>query len=328
MSIVYVIILLKHESQITLHAAANHLVAHEASEVAIIDTTGSFSPIRLLDVICLRLRGSLGLQVHYQHSGYVYSKARVGVNADVERSFRERATGMLDRVKVMRVFDFAGVIEAIGEVCTLCEESEKIGSAQTRPERNGRVEANRIASSQDEGKVGIEDAESSTTQISRSTPGNEGIGMIIIDNIASPLGSIMSQNQTHAQALLTTSFRSLRHLTTTYNICTIVINAAVGLASLQYPRHGEDGVSVFATTKGKPALGKTYAYLVDTSIFLSQVPKTREDAEVAHGQGRRDKGRWSTVGIFEVLKDCRGTREGEWGAFDIEKGLELRAYEG
>ena len=292
-----------------------------------IDTTGSFSPVRLLDVICLRLRGSLAPQVHYEHSGYVYSKARVGVNADVERSFRERATNMLDRVKVMRVFDFAGVIEAIGEVCTLCEESEKIESAQTSPKNDGRVQVNEIASSQDDGKVAVEDAESKKTQTSRPALGNKGIGMMIIDNIASPLGPIMSQNQTHAQALLTTSFRSLRHLTTTYNICTIVINAAVGLASLQYPRRGEVGVSVFGTTKGKPALGKTYAYLVDTSIFLSQVPKTREDAEMAYGQGRRDQGRWSTVGIFEVLKDRRGAREGEWGAYDIENGLKLRAYE-
>ena len=315
-------------SQITLHAAANHLVAHEASEVAIIDTTGSFSPIRLLDVLCLRLRGSVVPQVHYEHSGYIYSKARVGVNADVERSFREKATIMLDQVKVMRVFDFAGVIEAIGEVCILCEESEKIESAQTSPEKDGRVLVNGIASSHDEGKVDIEDAKSSKTQKSGPKLGNEGIGMIIIDNIASPLGPVMSQNQTHAQALLTTSFRSLRHLTTTYNICTIVVNAAVGLASMQYPRRREDGVSVFATTKGKPALGKTYAYLVDTSIFLSQVPKKREDAEVAYGQGRKDKGRWSTVGIFEVLKDRRGTREGEWGAYDIENGVELRAYEG
>ena len=234
---------------------------------------------------------------------------------------------MLDRVKVMRVFDFAGVIEAIGEVGTLCEETEREKLARAEEGTKVQPELNEIASSQLDDNVGIDDDENNTSP-PQSTVQHAGIGMIIIDNIANPVSAVMSQNQTEAQALLTTSFRSLRLLTMTHDLCTIVVNAAVGLASSHYPRRPEENVSIFASTKGKPALGKTYAYLVDTSIFLSQVPKTRKDAETAYGQGQGDKRQWQDVGIFEVLKDRLGAREGRWGAFEMRDGLGLRGYEG
>ena len=87
--------------------------------------------------------------------------------------------------------------------------------------------------------------------------------------------------------------------------------------------HPSDNVSIFASISGKPALGRTYTYLIDTSIFLSTIPKTQDDVEIAFG-GR--PGKFFNVGILEVLKDRYGEREGEWGAFEIVDGVELRGF--
>ena len=52
------------------------------------------------------------------------------------------------------------------------------------------------------------------------------------------------------------------------------------------------------------------------------VPKTRGDAEIAYGGG--DPTQWNTVGVFEVLSDRHGTREGRWILYEIASESELR----
>ena len=262
----------------------------------------------------------------YRQSGYVYEKVSTKAYGESTELLRERATVMLDRVSVMRVFDFPGVVEAIGEVSERCEEHE-------------RLQGNRNTVACDQPEVGhIEDVQRETEEgIGASTRNHPeslllgGVGMIIIDNIANVVSSMMSKNQTAAQALLITSLRSLRHITTSHNTCTLLLNAAVSLTpstgSVYTNSHRPlDNASIFTSTNGKPALGRTYAYLVDTSVFLSSVPKTREDAEIAYGGSRDLAGMWKSVGILEVLNDRYGDREGEWGAFDMGPGGELLGY--
>ena len=102
----------------------------------------------------------------------------------------------------------------------------------------------------------------------------------------------------------------------------MVSNTPSAKSSLyQRAHHPSDNASIFASSSGKPALGRTYTYLVDTSILLSSIPKTQEDAEEAFGGGIR---RYTSIGILEVLKDRYGEREGEWGAFEIVERVELR----
>ena len=126
-------------------------------------------------------------------------------------------------------------------------------------------------------------------------------------------------------ALVTTLIRSLRHLCTRYSICTLIVNSAVGLHPSNnptYQRRTEDNASIFESTAGKPALGKTFSYLIGTSIFLSIIPKSREDAEIAFGDGNARQ--WDSVGVFEVLKDIRGICEGQWALFHMADGVGLR----
>lgn len=265
----------------------------------------------------------------YRHSGYVYEKVSGNAQAEASASLREKATEMLDRVSVMRVFDFPGVVEAIGEVSKRCEEYDCLQrSGNDRVVRETFDKRELANNDEDEGEP--EDVgKNARTQSQPPVLGS--IGMIIIDNIANVTSSMMSKNQTSAQALLTASLRSLHHVTTSHDICTLLINAAVSLTPAANSIYGNshrpsDNASVFSSTNGKPALGRTYAHLIDTSIFLSSIPKTREDAEVAYGGSGDSAGRWKSVGILEVLKDRYGNREGEWAPFEMEPGGELVGY--
>ena len=129
------------------------------------------------------------------------------------------------------------------------------------------------------------------------------------------------------QALLTSLLRSLHHLARQRRICTILVNNVVKTvrpAEFQALRRPEDDVSVFAAVQGKPALGRTLAHLVDQSILISRIPKTRGDvarAQDPHAGGCR------YVGIFEVLKDRNGPRTGRWAAFDIVDGVGMQSVE-
>lgn len=267
----------------------------------------------------------------------------------VEHEATDKASSMLDRVKVMRVFDFAGVVEAIGEVGEMWEAVSQERKAQSTKATKD------IPDSEDEGEEMLDDfanPERLTPKedlTSTTTDGAGQIGVIVIDTITNVVSSMMSKSQIQGtnipypwnpallplnpasltpppgQALLTTSFRTLRHLTHRHHILTLLTNAAVGLSpsNHSYPRRPEENASIFSSTQGKPALGKTFAYLIDTSIYLSTVPKTKEDAEVAFGGGGGD-GAWEKVGVLEVLRDRNGGREGRWGAFEIVDGIELR----
>ena len=94
--------------QIAIHAIATHLLAYDRSHVAVIDTTGSFSPVTLRDVILSKLDPGAGPSTPY-----------VNVRHETEdEALPQKALQALDRVQIMRAFDFDGVFEAVQEVGT------------------------------------------------------------------------------------------------------------------------------------------------------------------------------------------------------------------
>jgi len=288
--------------------------------VALIDTTGSFSPLRLRNVLAFRLQARLE-RASYQQSGYVYERASL----DTEQSREDvvgKATSMLDCVKVMRVFDFAGVVEAVGEVGQMLamsqQECRAIGGAakMARGDEIGDSEEELDANEDPPGKHSSNHNEGGDGKIGQ-------LGMLIVDTITSVVSPVMSKSQIQGQPLLTSFMRSLHHLTSRHHLCTILINAAVGLNSSNnpdYQRRPEEHVSIFSSTLGKPALGKTFTYLVDTSIFISAVPRTNHDATIAFADSGET---FRRALILEILKDRHGSREGRWAAFEIADGVKL-----
>ena len=236
----------------------------------------------------------------------MYEKAQPKAK-EAKQGFVDEATTMLDRVRVMRVFDFAGVIEAVGELSEMREGVPKVSGEIPRKTRN------EIGDSEEELD---EDEDPPAEQVSRDAG---QVGLIVVDSITNVVGSLMAKSQTQGQALLASFMRSLHFLTSRHHICTILTNAAVGVTAFsnqEYKRKPEDNVSIFSSTLGKPALGKTFTYLIDTSIFLSIIPKTPNDAAIAYGN-RGDGSSFKKAFVLEVLKDRCGSREGRWAAFEI-----------
>ena len=313
--------------QLAYHAIASHLLTHKLSEIALIDTTGSFSPIRLQNILAYRLEAKIQHN-SYQESGYMYEKRALALEHSKEAMIKE-ATSMLDRVKVMRVFDFAGLVEAVSEVNELMEVmTQQSHEASIRVLEKKKLE---IGDSEDEldedeelqGGPQRESADDEYPQESASCSGL--IGMIIVDTVTNVVSAMMAKSQVQGQALLASFMRSLHHLTSRYHICTILINAAVGKTISSNPdyQHGpREDVSIFSSTMGKPALGKTFTFLIDTSVFLSTVPKTSNDAYIAFGE-RGEESSYRKALILEVLKDRCGSREGRWAAFEIAAEVKL-----
>lgn len=293
--------------------------------MAVIDTTGSFSPLRLRDVIAFRLQAKLERE-RYQQSGYVYERVPDGDRT--MEAILDEATSMLDRVKVMRVFDFAGIVEAVGEVAQMIEAAQREG--EEKGAGVSSVRKDEVGDSEEE----LDEDEASPDKHT-SGGGNEGtgrkvvqVGMLILDTISAAVGPVLSKSQIQGQALLSTFMQSLHHLTGRHHLCTILVNTAVGInpsKNPEYQRRPEEHVSIFSSTMGKPALGKTFTYLTDTSIFLSAVPKTSEDATVACADGG---GSFQKAFVLEVLKDKHGSREGRWAAFEIADGIKIMPCRG
>ena len=259
----------------------------------------------------------------------MYEK-RISALQNSKASMIEQASLMLDRVKVMRVFDFAGVVEAVSEVNGL---NETITQRPNKPpsvgfeKRRDEIEDSEEELDEEEEELRGESraANSNVHDIQSSGPQGGTIGMIVFDTITNVVSAMMVKSQVQGQALLASFMRSLHHLTSRYHICTILTNAAVGhnlSSNSQYRRGPREDVSIFSSTMGKPALGKTFTFLIDTSIFLSTVPKTSGDATIAFGGGGQASSYQKAL-IIEVLKDRCGTREGRWAAFEIASEVKI-----
>ncbi len=297
--------------QLVYHIVASHLLAFPLGEVAFIDSSGSFSPLRLRDVLVFRLQAK-NQRESYQHSGYMYEKAQPKAE-EAKEGFVHNATTMLDRVKLMRVFDFAGMVEAVGELGEMRERVPRVPGKVTGKTRN------EVDDSEEELE---QDEDPPAEQVSKDAG---QVGLIVIDSITNVVGSLMAKSQTQGQALLASFMRSLHSLTSRHHICTILTNAVVGLtasSNQEYKRRPEDNVSVFSSTPGKPALGKTFTYLIDTSIFLSTIPKTANEAAIAYGN-KGDESSFKKAFVLEVLKDRCGSREGRWAAFEIFEEVKI-----
>ena len=122
-----------------------------------------------------------------------------------------QANEMLDRVRVMRVFDFAGLVEAIGEVSETCERIAR-GDEEKKEQQQGKKSgktAGEILDSQDEdeddGNVEIvgeamsnaEGSRVATCEVQVDSPGEDtpGVGMIVVDTVTNVVSSMMGKSQ-------------------------------------------------------------------------------------------------------------------------------------
>ncbi len=161
-----------------------HLRRNERAEAAIVDTTGSFSPFRLRDVFVSRL------DAEQAREGSPIPRDQSSARS-IEARQRE-AAAMMDRVKVMRVLDLAGVAEAVGEINELWEAYERAHRTPDRPPPRREIPSSQDG---DDEAEPMENEEYSPTPPSTSTTtAVGGIGMLIVDHISNVVSSELSHS--------------------------------------------------------------------------------------------------------------------------------------
>ncbi|KAI9891380.1 MAG: hypothetical protein M1814_002893 [Vezdaea aestivalis] len=250
-----------------------YLLAQPTSYVALVDTTGLFSPRWLFDTVCERLR------------------SRPSPPSDTELD--QEAISALDRVKVMRVFDLVGVVEALAEVRDTCgcksspsspgeiaaasvqvetpKEAITISEASNRRFEEGlSVRRTEVPDSDEEGSVvSTEHGFPATAdpslgpKVNGQTPHqrvSDDTGLLVVDNLTTVVAAVTRSGTVTGNipqeprysigiidridcrlghALLTTFLRSLSHLAKHHCICVLLLNNAVGMRS-RSPRRSSD----------------------------------------------------------------------------------------
>ena len=138
-----------------------------------------------------RLQNQEG-QVRYIESGYIYRKSFASP-AVMDELASEMTASMLDRIRLMRVFDISGMVEAITEVgdewerhTSLVGEQSKVGKAEQRQS---------IVDSEEDVEEQIPLDTEKLQRPGQSMIKTESRCMIVIDTITNVVEAAMSQSR-------------------------------------------------------------------------------------------------------------------------------------
>lgn len=214
----------------------------------------------------------------------------------------EQAAKLLDRVKIMKVFDFVGLTESLAEV-----RDELEGKPTPPPNPSPRPASNvprgTIGDSEDEDEDEllaprtIQLAPSTTTKPPPAEP-----TLLIISTLSLLTLPLLKSNYVSGQALLTSFMRSLTHLTTRHNICTVLTNGVM------WNNKRDETPSIFSSCALQPTLGRAFGYALDVYLLVHSMAKGTTDG----GEGKEK------VEVLEVLHDRYGDRVGRWAAFTVD----------
>jgi RecA/RadA recombinase len=336
-------------SQIALHVLISHLISKPTAQAAIIDTTGTLDILRLHQIILYRLRSKQAAE-RAAATSHINPKL---FYPDCESDDTEKRAGqVLDRVKIMRVFDFVGVSEAVSELRDDIRNASKDRALAAAWAAEPTPKMTHVDDSQaEEGEEDlmlfddVADVEPADVQGTL-----EPVSLVVIDNITNVVNTILKSNYVQGQAILSSFMHSLSAFCKDASIIAILLNNAAsprqaytsfpGLAQLNRGSNLPAGTfipdpqantsvgladqpSVFASTTAQPSLGKTFGALVDCHLLISMLPKRKKDAEILVG-GKAGKA--EVVNVVEVLSVKGSAGVGRWAAFEIaEQGTRLNA---
>lgn len=202
---------------------------------------------------------------------------------------KQAAMAALDRAKIMKVFDYVGLTEAVGEMRDGLERRTESFLPST------------IADSEEDTEDEMLD---DAPPVAAGASGPRGGGLLVISSLSQLLASSLKANYTHAQALLATFLRSLAHLTRQHDLCTIVLSSAHNR-----PAAAElEALSQFKACTMRPALGIGIGSLVDVVLYLHSLPM----------KDGRERAR-----VLEVVQDRYGMRVGLWAAYSCNADGQL-----
>ncbi|KAG9947421.1 hypothetical protein KCU85_g5792, partial [Aureobasidium melanogenum] len=254
---------------ITLQILITHLLTSSTHTATLIDASGNFDVLNLYKNLLTRLAKT---------------------NSDHEENIKQ-ATSILDRVKIMRVFDFEGVIEGLNELIDDLEAKN--------------IPKNTIGDSQEEEEevtlLGNEVEQEKKEE-------QQTAGLVLINNLSQVLGLLLKNDYAQGQATLATLVRRLRNMAQAHNLCVILLSWSVSYGNDQ------ERVSIFEAIKARPGLGKSLGYLVDTQILIDAIPRTA-----------KSKGHGDLANVIEVIYSRGSHQAGKFGVFDVTADGEIQS---
>ena len=260
--------------EIVQNLLMTHLLSSSDSSATLIDTTLTFDVRKIYHML-------------------LTSKTEHGSVSQSE------AMQVLERLQMMQVFDFVGMNESIGEL------RENLETGGTRPK--GTI-------SDSEGEDEVRESQSPVKKnsaprpLSGDTSKPAAAQILIIDSVSHVAMPLVQTNYPEGQALVSSFMRSLAQLTRTWKLCTIV------LCNSSTKRFvGEDMLSQFGSCHIRPALGMTFAYLVDMLLYVHSLPEAPSNkTPVKEGESSEDG---EMVSVLEIVQDRYGGRLGRWAPF-------------
>ena len=180
----------------------------QESKIALIDTTGALPLARLRDVLVLRLHDQCTSEKGYRPADVKLADFMVESDA-TDDNLTRMADLMLNRVKYMRVFDLAGIVEAVDEV----SESWEVHAQQTGGNLEGGEKVIEDSEEEDDMSQDSSDEKDQIWKIRHTAGIQKGkasaetnpIDMIVIDNIANVVNSVASKG--HVQGRFVNSLK-------------------------------------------------------------------------------------------------------------------------
>lgn len=213
---------------------------------------------------------------------------------------RQEAIKVLDRLKIMKVFDFVGLSEAIQELRESLEE-QAMSPSTTR-----KAPKATIPDSQGEDDELFDNPSPEGEPTEEIAPGPN---LLIIDSISHVVAPLIKNNYAQGQALLYSLMRSLGHLTRAQSICTVVLSTAM----TNKPSADEATLSMFRSCTIRPVLGNGLGYLLDVHLYLHKLPR-RSSQPDGERSGQQSKSA-NMVSVLEVVQDRMSDRLGRWAPF-------------
>ena len=137
-------------------------------------------------------------------------------------------------------------------------------------------------------------------------------GFLLINSISQVTAPLLKNNHAQGQALLSTFMRSLSHLTKAHDLCTVLLNGVISSTNIR-----DETPSIFASCTLRPALGKTFTYMLDTHMLVHRVLRTAADARAAYKSTGGASRNSDLTSVIEVLHDRHDRRLGRWAPFNI-----------
>lgn len=127
---------------------------------------------------------------------------------------------------------------------------------------------------------------------------NPGVRLVIIDSVTPLLAPLLSAVSSHGHAIMTTFMQHLRSMARSYYLAFLVSAYTFHVASSNSleiindtsSAHPHNPLSAFSSTTRKPALGPSFTFLTDCTIW------------VAKQEGTTDAEAGSSIHVAEIFK--------------------------